>query len=119
MYTITKRQFDIPLTTGYHYSIPRDVKGRETKEDFIQFIIDNNIDKNDYYVCVQSTVGSIRSIDILKSIVRLPHVIFAEDNFILLLSNSNKPPFIGTIKRGRTYIVSYNNLQKNGYYILK
>ena len=62
---MSDRQFDIPLTTQYHYSIPTNVKGRITADDFVYFSI-SDINPYDYDVAIQSFSGDFRIVGPLK-----------------------------------------------------
>lgn len=102
------RQYDIPLTTQYHYSIPTSVKGRITTQDFLYFSFQCNLNPDAYDVCCESFSGELRKIGSLAEAVRLPHVHIAPESLLWLLPKTNPslPSFVGTVERGKTYIVS-------------
>lgn len=115
------RQYDIPLTTQYHYSIPSDVPGRTTSQDFVYFNYNGVIpDPHNYIVSFQSYSGEFLGVAPLSQTVKLPHVHISPDSMIMLLPNSlGLPRFIGTVQRGKTYEVTMNSGQRAGCYIMK
>ncbi len=115
-----ERQFDIPLTTGFNFIIPKDVSGRMTKDYYIYFNWDETIDESNYDIVIQSTWGEFRNIGNLDKIVELPQVIFPPETLILIIPSSNYeiPSFIGTLERGKTYFMSMNNIIYKDYYLL-
>ena len=114
------RQFDIPLTTQYHFVIPSDVKGRITTEDFVFFEYPNEIDPTRYTVVLDTFGGDQREVAPLSKKVKLPHVHIPYEAFILILPDDvSLPKFIGTAVRGNRYILSPQSYQKKGYHILK
>ncbi len=114
-----QRQFDIPLTTQFHYSIPTSQKGRLTNEDYVYFDI-FDLNPVDYTVAVEGYNGNIRNVDNLREKVQLPHVRFGSDAFIMLLPNNNTlPVFIGILKRGKRYKVSVYNKTYKGHFLLQ
>ena len=116
------RQFDIPLTTQYHFIIPSDVDGRLTQEDFIYFAPDSTVSSNDFEVVVESYSGNFLKVGELAPIVKLPHVHFSYESLVMLLPRNGKEStrFIGTLVRGHKYIVSKkNNRVSNNLYLMK
>jgi len=118
--TLPKRQLDIPLTSGFYFVIPTDVKGRLTSEDYINFKIDG-INKELYDVAIETIQEDFRTISHLNEVVRLPHVQIPQGAFVLVLPRNSLslPKFIGTIDRGKTYYVSTKNAKVKDFYLLK
>lgn len=117
------RQFDIPLTTQYHFITPIDVPGRITNEDFL-FFSNNEPTKvhfPDYDVLVESFNGSFKNLGKLNKSVRLPHVHFVNDALLLVVpkKDMNKVRFVGTIQRGKHYFLSLDREIEKGLYVLK
>lgn len=115
-----ERQFDIPLTTQYHYIIPTSVKGRLTKEDFIHFTF-CDFNPSGYNVLLESYNGQLLKIGPLSETVRLPHVQIPRDNLIWIIHSTNEffPKFVGTAQRGKTYNVSLKGNKFDEYNLLQ
>ena len=116
-----ERQFDIPLTSQYHFITPLDVPGRITAEDYLYFsTTDNTIRFSDYDVLVESFGGDYKKIGQLNYSVRLPHVHFLNDALVLVVpkNDPSKPRFIGTIKRGKQYVMSFNRRVGDSFLLL-
>lgn len=113
------RQFDIPLSTQFHFSIPTDVKGRLTQEDYVFFNYPNDVDPTRYTVVIDTFGGDPRQVGRLSEKVRLPHVHIPYDAFIMVLPDDiSLPKFIGTAIRGRRYTLSKDSMKKKGFNIL-
>lgn len=116
-----RRQFDIPLTTQYHFITPVDVNGRLTTEDYIFFNQFQNINFKDYDVLVESFNGAFKKLGELADVMRLPHVHFVNTALVLVVpkTDSRKPKFVGTIQRGKKYNFGLNHLTTHGFYLLQ
>jgi hypothetical protein len=114
------REFDIPLTTQYHFITPTEVKGRLTTEDYIFFNPQIQINLSNYDVILESFNGSFKKIGTLSETMKLPHVHFVNDALILIVPkfDVSLPKFVGTIQRGKTYNITFKHISDNGYYIL-
>lgn len=116
---MNRRQFDIPLTTQFHFSIPSDVKGRITQEDFVYFTYPEDVDPTRYSVVVDTFSGDHRQVAPLSEKVKLPHVHIPYEAFIMVLPDDpSLPKFIGTTIRGKRYTLSRNSIKKKGFNIL-
>lgn len=115
------RNLDIPLTTQHHFIVPNSVKGRLTTEDYLFFVKDFNINFKDYDVLVESFNGSFKTIGELSDTMKLPHVHFVNSALLMIVPKTDdaKPKFVGTIQRGRRYIISLAHITKHGFYLLK
>lgn len=115
------RQFEIPLTTQYYFSIPATVKGRITTEDFISFDFDESFPNDNYDVVVQGYDGKFKIVGSLEKTVILPHVRLPYESTLLVLHRTDptKPKYIGTVKRGKTYSIAQDNLVVNDWKILR
>jgi len=103
------RQFDIPYTTGFVFTIPDHVKGRLTKDEYVFFNI-LDIDPRNYQLVVESFNGDLRRVGPLQEKMRLPHVRFTNDAFLLISpTKSILPTFIGILERGKKYTISLRN----------
>ena len=113
------RQFDIPLTTQYHFITPTDVPGRITTEDFLFFENNPRVNFFDYDVVVESYNGKFKRLGRLNSSVQLPHTHFLNDALIVVVprTDATKPRFVGTVQRGKVYLFGFNEV--NGIYLLK
>jgi hypothetical protein len=114
-----QRQFDIPLTRGYYYTIPDSVTGRLTGQDYVYFDI-LDIDPRDYVVIVEGYNGTFRSVGPLFEQTRLPHVQLASDAMLLVVPKSlSLPTFAGVVQRGKRYRLSLGNLRYKNMFLLK
>jgi hypothetical protein len=119
--TSDPRQFDIPLTTQYYFITPTDVPGRITTDDFLFFTsTDSSIKFSDYDVLVESFNGKFKKLGQLSTKVQLPHVHFLNDALLLVLPKNSvaEPKFIGTIQRGKQYVLSFNK-SEGDFFLLK
>ena len=110
-------QLDIPATGPQHYTLPREVAGRLTPQDFIQFRFPSKcegFDPDRYTVMVEvlDTSGPpYRSISKLRETVEIPHVIFDPHARIgVVPDGTDLPVYEAELGRGSTYILpSYNH----------
>ena len=116
---IKHRQFDIPLTTQFYFTLPSDVKGRITQEDFLYFSWDQEINPSNYDVVLETLQTDFKIIGPLSSIVKLPHVQISNDAlFIILPKYSHLPKFIGSPMRGKKYHLTTKSQLYNNFYLL-
>lgn len=115
------RQFDPPLfTNAFNRTLPKNVQGRMTRDDYIMFHYDVNFPYKDYVVCAQTFTGDFRRFSDLKERVELPAVQFVNDSLLVVVHryDRNAPRYAGVVQRGHTYTLSQSVLGANGYYVL-
>lgn len=116
-------QQDHLLTNTKFYSIPKEVPGRVSLEDFIRFKWDSSLYPHTYDVVVESLDLSgptnFRKIGKLSSTLELPHVKFASHAKIGVLPQDPRlPSFWSELVRGATYIIPNTNGQ-NGEFAME
>jgi hypothetical protein len=115
-----QRQFDKPLTDPYFFSLPADVEGRTTPDDFVYFDFCSVI-PNKYDVVVESDSGDFLNVCELQAAVKLPHVHFVKGALILVVPkwDVSLPKFVGTIQRGKRYSL-YTSIKnvRGDYFIM-
>lgn len=118
--SIVDRQYDPPLLDQFNRTLPKNVKGRLTRDDFITFNYDTSFPFQKYDVCVQTFNGEIRKFSPLLPSVQLPGVQFVNDSLLLVLPKHDRqaPRFAGIIQRGQNYNISQEQ-HVNGFFILK
>ena len=117
---IADRQYDPPYLDQFNRTLPTNVHGRLTRDDYITFNYDSTFPYKDYDVCVQTFSGDIRKFSPLMPSVQLPGVQFVNDSLLLVLpvSNRSAPRFAGVVQRGHNYNITREKFV-NGFYILK
>ena len=103
-------QFDMPLSNGKFFSLPKHIPGRVNMDDFIFFTIPKDINIEKYVVAVDTldTSGSsLRVISSLSDQVELPHV--HQDAYarvaVIPRTDETLPVFYARLNRGSTYII--------------
>jgi hypothetical protein len=99
-----QRQFDIPLTDPYFFSLPADAPGRTTADDYIYFDFCSIVPYM-YDVVVESANGDFLKVCELQAAVKMPHVHFNKGSLVLVVPKSDMtlPRFVGTMQRGKRY----------------
>lgn len=116
MYKV-QRQYDIPLTNMFFATLPADVPGRTTRDEYVYF--DYTFDASQYDVVAESYGGQFLKFAPLSQAVKLPHVQYGRESLLMVIPINNPllPTYVGTIQRGKRYVLA-PGLMKNGYYLM-
>lgn len=117
-----RRQFDIPLTDPYFYTLPANAPGRTTTDDYIYFDFCRLLNPADYDVVTENASGDFLKVCELEAAVKIPHVHYIKGALLLVIPKRDPtlPKFVGTIQRGKKYSLQMHikNL-RNDYYIME